>query len=122
VFYLGTDPKKVEAVSAEFQDEINGLSAGGLTEDELIRAKKKLLGSEAIRHQSNSAFAASVAVDELLGLGFDNHRKRKEQIESVSLDEIRRVAAKYFVPPSRVEVIVRPPKKTAANSILSPQS
>jgi zinc protease len=122
VFYLGTDPKKVEAVSAEFQDEINGLSQGGLTGDELIRAKKKLLGSEAIRHQSNSAFAASVAVDELLGLGFDNHRKRKEQIESVSLDEIRRVAAKYFVTPSRVEVIVRPPKKTAANSILSPQS
>jgi zinc protease len=122
VFYLGTDPKKVEAVSAEFEDEINGLSEDGLTEDELIRAKKKLLGSEAVRNQSNSAFAATAAVDELLGLGFDNYKNRKEQIESVSLDEIRRAAAKYFQTPSRVEVIVRPPEKTAANSNLSPQS
>jgi zinc protease len=122
VFYLGTDPKKVDAVSAEFQDEINGLSKDGLSEDELIRAKKKLLGSEAIRNQSNSAFAATVSADELAGLGFDNHRRRKAQIESVSLDDIRRVAAKYFATPSRVEVIVRPPEKTAANPILSPQS
>ena len=122
VFYLGTDPKKVESVTAEFQDEINGLSKDGLTEDELVRAKKKLLGAEAIRNQSNSAFAASIAVDELVGLGFDNYLKRKAQVESVTTDDIRRVAAKYFATPSRVEVIVRPPEKTAANHILSPQS
>jgi zinc protease len=122
VFYLGTDPKKVGAVTAEFQDEINGLSKDGLTEDELIRAKKKLLGSEAIRNQSNSAFAASVAVDELVGLGFDNYLKRKAQVESVTIDDVRRVAAKYFDTPARVEVIVRPPEKTAANHVPSPQS
>jgi zinc protease len=53
-FLSGTDPKKVGVVTAEFQNEIDGLSKDGLTEDELIRAKKKLLGSEAIRNQSNS--------------------------------------------------------------------
>ena len=63
-----------------FQDEINGLSKAGLTEEELARAKKKLLGSEAIRNQSNSAFAANVAVDELVGLGFDNYRNLKAQV------------------------------------------
>ncbi len=122
VFYLGTDPKKVGAVTAEFQSEIDSLSKDGLTEDELLRAKKKLLGSEAIRNQSNSAFASSVAVDELVGLGFDNHLKRKTQVESVTIDDVRRVAAKYFDTPSRVEVIVRPPEKTAANQSLPPQS
>ncbi|MGA7216212.1 MAG: pitrilysin family protein [Terrimicrobiaceae bacterium] len=122
VFYLGTDPKKVEAVTAEFQDEINGLSKAGLTEEELARAKKKLLGSEAIRNQSNSAFAANVAVDELVGLGFDNYRNRKAQVESVTLEDVRRAADKYFSTPSRVEVIVRPPEKTAANHTPSPQS
>jgi zinc protease len=122
VFYLGTDPKKVDAVSAELRDEINGLSRDGLTEDELARAKKKLLGSEAIRNQSNSTFAASVASDELVGLGFDNHLRRKAQVESVTLDDVRRVATKYFASPSRVEVIVRPPEKTAANHTLSPPS
>ena len=48
VFYLGTDPKKVAAVSAEFEDEISALSKDGLTEDELVRAKK-----EAYRLRSN---------------------------------------------------------------------
>ena len=122
VFYLGTDPKKVEAVSETFQDEINGLSREGLTEEELVRAKKKLLGSEAIRNQSNSTFAASVATDELVGLGYDNHLRRRAQVESVTLDDVRRVASRYFSSPSRVEVIVRPPEKTAANHIPSPQS
>ena len=122
VFYLGTDPKKVETVSEEFQDEINGLSREGLTEEELVRAKKKLLGSEAIRNQSNSTFAASVATDELVGLGYDNHLRRRAQVESVTLDDVRRVAARYFSSPSRVEVIVRPPEKTAANHTPSPQS
>jgi zinc protease len=122
VFYLGTDPKKVHAVSEAFRDEINGLSRDGLTEEELVRAKKKLLGSEAIRNQSNSTFAASVATDELVGLGYDNHLRRNAQVEAVTLDDVRRVAARYFTSPSRVEVIVRPPEKTAANHIPSPQS
>jgi zinc protease len=122
VFYLGTDPKKLDAVTAELQDEINGLSKDGLTEEELARAKKKLLGSEAIRNQSNSAFAAHVAVDELVGLGFDNYLRRVTQVESATLADIRNTAAKYFGTPSRVEVIVRPPAKTAANQNPNPQS
>jgi zinc protease len=122
VFYLGTDPKKVDAVAAELQNEINGLSKDGLTEEELARAKRKLLGAEAIRNQSNSTFAASVAVDELVGLGFDNYLRRRNQVESATVADIRNAAAKYFGTPSRVEVIVRPPAKTAANQTPNPQS
>jgi len=122
VFYLGTDPKKVEKVTAEFTDEINKLAKDGLTPEELARAKKKLLGSEAICNQSNSAFAASVAGDELMGLGFDNYLKRKEQIESVTLEDARRATGKYLNTPARVEVIVRPPEKTAATQTPAPQS
>lgn len=122
VFYLGTDPKKVERVTAEFNDEISKLAKGGLTTEELARAKKKLLGSEAIRNQSNSAFAANIAIDELIGLGFDNYLKRKDQVEAVTLEDARRVAGKYFDIPARVEVIVRPPEKTAAAQTPVPQS
>ncbi|WP_075079431.1 M16 family metallopeptidase [Terrimicrobium sacchariphilum] len=116
LFYLGTDPKKVDRVRVEFQDEIGKLAKDGLTEEELVRAKKKLLGSEAIRNQSNSAFAAAVAIDELVGLGYDNYLKRKDQIESVTLDDTKRIAAKYLGVPGRVEVIVQPPAQAAANN------
>ncbi len=83
-------------MTVEFQDEIGKLAKDGLTDEELARAKKKLLGSEAIRNQSNSAFAAAVAIDELVGLGYDNYLKRKDQIESVTLDDTKRIAAKYL--------------------------
>jgi zinc protease len=122
VFFLGTDPKKVEAVTAELQQEIEALSKDGLTEEELARAKKKLLGSEAIRNQSNSAFAATVAVDELVGLGFDNYLRRREQVERATIGDVRAAAAKYFGTLSRVEVVVRPPPATAANQTKNPQS
>lgn len=122
VFYLGTDPKKVTEVTAAFQDEIGKLAKDGLTAEELARAKKKLLGSEAIRNQSNGAFASSVAVDELLGLGYENQLKRKAEVEAITLDDVKRVAGKYFSTPVRVETIVRPPEKTAAVPALAPQS
>ncbi len=122
VFYLGTDPKKVDQVTKEFHDEIDKLAKDGLTPEELVRAKKKLLGSEAISNQSNSAFAATVTVDELVGLGYDSYQKRKAVIEAVTLEETRRVAAKYFDVPGRVQVTVRPPEKTASAQPPVPQS
>lgn len=108
IFYLGTDPAKVDAVQKEFRSEISGLAKDGLTDEELSRAKKKLLGGEAIRNQSNSAFAAACAVDELMGLGWDAYTKRKADVEKISLDDVHRVASKYFESPSRVEAVVAP--------------
>lgn len=113
VFYLGTDPAKVSDVQVHFLDEIKGLANNGLTEEELTRAKKKLLGAEAIRNQSNSALAAACAIDELMGLGYDHFKHRAVQIEKISLDDVKRVALKYFGPPHYVEAIVKPPAKTA---------
>ena len=111
LFYLGTDPQKIEPVTKEMRSEIQDLATNGLTAEELTRARAKLLGGEAIRNQSNSAFGAAVAVDELMGLGVDSHKLRKEQIEKITLDDTRRVAAKYFHEGSRVEATVLPPEK-----------
>ena len=52
VFFLGTDPKKVEAVTAELQQEIEALSKDGLTEEELARAKKS---SSVLRQSATKA-------------------------------------------------------------------
>ncbi|TSA31525.1 MAG: insulinase family protein [Verrucomicrobiaceae bacterium] len=111
LFYLGTDPKKVEPVTHELRDEIALLAKDGLTQEELDRAKKKLLGAEMIRNQSNAALATTTAVDELMGQGFDSFTRRREEIEKISLDDTRRVASKYFQQPSGVEVTVVPPEK-----------
>lgn len=112
IFYLGTDPQKVTPVTNEMRAEIAALAKDGLTSEELTRARAKLIGAEAIRNQSNAAYAAACAVDELMGLGFDAHKRRKQEIEKITLDDVRRVAAKYFAPASAVEATVLPPDKT----------
>ena len=109
LFYLGTDPKKLEPVTQEMRSEIADLAKSGLTAEELERSRSKMIGAEVIRNQSNSALAAVVATDELMGLGYEAHKHRKEQIEKISLDDIRRVAAKYFHADSSVEAAVLPP-------------
>ena len=107
-FYLGTDPQKVEPVKAALLDEINKLASDGLTNEELARAKKKTIGSQQIAHQSNDTFGYQCALDELYGLGFDHYKALEHDVEGVTLDEIKRVAAKYFRDQPYVLATVRP--------------
>jgi len=112
-FYVGTDPQKTEPVKTALLDEIHKLASEGLTDEEVVRAKKKLIGSEQIAHQSNDAFGYQCALDELYGLGFDHYKALEREVEGVTLDEIKRVAAKYFQEPY-VLATVRPPNQPAA--------
>jgi zinc protease len=54
--------------------------------------------------------ALAIALDELFDLGADHYKKRKAEIESVTLDDTKRIANQYFHQPGSVEVIVAPPK------------
>jgi zinc protease len=112
-FYLGTDPQKVEPVKAALLDEISKLANEGLTKEELARAKKKLVGQQQIANQSNDSFGYQCALDELYGLGFDHYKALERDVEGVTLDEIKRVAAKYFRDQPYVLAIVRPPPPAA---------
>jgi zinc protease len=120
VFYLGTDPKKVDLASREFNEEIAKLASEGLTQEELDRAKAKILGAEAIRNQSAAALGGLSATNEIMGLGYDHVKNRAEEISKVTLDEIRRVAQKYFRDGKSVEVVVGPAPSKAAEPLHDP--
>jgi zinc protease len=110
-FYLGTDPQKLTAVKAALLEEIGKLASEGLTPEELARAKKKLLGQQQIANQSNDSLGYLTALDELYGLGFDHYKKLERQVEAVTLDDVKRVAAKYFQAQPYVLATVRPADK-----------
>ena len=109
LFYLGTDPQKLVAVKAALLDEINKLASEGLTSEELNRAKKKLIGQQQISNQSNDTFGYMTALDELYGLGFDHYQSLERDVNAVTVEEVRRVAAKYFGKQPYVLATVRPP-------------
>ena len=108
LFYLGTDPKKIDSVKKAFLEEINKLAAEGLTEEELSRAKKKLIGQMQISHQSNDSFGYMVALDELYGLGFARYQTLERDVEGVRLQDVKEVAKRYFYQQPHVLAIVRP--------------
>src|SRR5881628_311384 len=110
-FYLGTDPAKIEPVKTALLEEIRKLASEGLTQEEVTRAKKKLIGQHQIAMQSNDSFGYQCALDELYGLGFDHYKSLEREAEAVTLDEIKRVAAKYFRDQPYVLATVRPPDR-----------
>jgi zinc protease len=107
-FYVGTDPLKVALVREALADEIAQLAENGLSAEELKRAKKKLLGKQAIAHQRNSSLAYTAALDELYGLGYLHHQEMAQRLEKITLEEVREVANRYFRDQSPVTVVVRP--------------
>jgi zinc protease len=109
LFYLGTDPQKIEPVRAALLEEIGKLAAEGLTVEELARAKKKMIGQQQIANQSNDSFGYMAALDELYGLGFDHYKTLEHEVEGITVEEVRRVAAKYFQNQPYVLALVRPP-------------
>lgn len=113
-FYLGTDPQKIEPVKTALLDEIHKLANDGLAPEELARAKKKLIGQQEIANQSNDAFGYHCALDELYGLGFDYYKRLEHDVNAVTLEDIRQVAARYFRDQPYVLATVRPPEGSAA--------
>jgi zinc protease len=109
LFYLGTDPQKIEPVKAALLEEIGKLATEGLTEEELTRAKKKLIGQQQIANQSNDSFGYMAALDEIYGLGFDHYKTLEREVEGITLEDVRRVAAKYFQKQPYVLALVQPP-------------
>ncbi len=107
-FYLGTDPQKLAPVKTALLDEIGKLATEGLTEVELARAKKKLLGQQQIANQSNDSFGYITGLDELYGLGFDHYRQLEREIEAVTVADVKRVADKYFQQQPCVIATVKP--------------
>ena len=118
-FYLGTDPAKLDPVKAALLDEIACLASAGLTSEELARAKKKLIGQQRIANQSNDSFGYMAALDELYGLGFDHYKKLERAIESITVDDIRAVATKYFQQPY-VLATVRPAIPSVGDGPIKP--
>jgi len=113
-FYLGTDPQKLEPVKTALLDEIYKLANDGLTPEELARAKKKLIGQQEIANQSNDAFGYHCALDELYGLGFNYYKQLEHDVNAVTPEHIKQVAAKYFRDQPYVLATVRPPEGSAA--------
>ena len=107
-FYCGTAPEKADLVEKEFLKEAELLRAEGLSEEELKRAKAKILGQKKIARQDVGHLATSASLDELYGLGFNFTDKEDQNIEAVTLEQVKAAAQKYLKAEAFVSAVVRP--------------
>jgi zinc protease len=106
--HAATAPEEVERVTEILQTELAILSTDGVNRQEFERAKTRTLSQLAFQLQNMDAYAHSVALNELYGLGFDYVHRRRKQIETVTIDSVNEAARKYLMDKPAITVIVRP--------------
>jgi zinc protease len=107
-FYTGTEPAKAAQVETELLKEAELLRNEGLTAEELQRAKAKIIGQKKISRADLGNLAATSALDELYGLGWQRAELDDAKYEAVTLDQTKAVAQKYLKPDAFVISIVKP--------------
>ncbi|MEI7730152.1 MAG: pitrilysin family protein [Verrucomicrobiota bacterium] len=107
-FYAGTEPDKISVCEAEMLREVATLCSEGLTDEELKRSKAKIIGQKKIGRQDLGHCATVAALDELYGLGYQNHETEDARYAAVTLEQIRHVAQKFLTPDRMVVAVIRP--------------
>jgi len=94
-----------EAISLSLQ-EMNRMQKEGVSEKELEAAKKYLIGSFPMRLDTQGKLVNFLTQVEYYGLGLDYPEKYSSLIQSVTREEILRVARTYLHPEDTLLVIV----------------
>ncbi len=106
--YLATSPPKVEQALQGIERILREVREGGISPEELERAKAYLVGNYEIDLQGPLALASAMAFDERYGLGGDFYQRYHREIEQVTQEDVLQVAQKYIDLDSYTLVIVRP--------------
>ena len=106
--YIACEPKKLKTARDAVFEELEKIKTEGLTQQELIDAKKYLLGTQAIGFQTNEDQAMRMALDELYGLGYDHLKQYVKEIEEVTLEDLKIAVDKILKPNGSVISTVGP--------------
>jgi zinc protease len=107
-FYVGAAPEKLAEVETELLAEAALLRKNGLTEEELRRAKAKVIGQKKIARQDLGSYAMSLALNEVYGLGYEYLDTEDAKYEAVTADQVRQIAQKYLTPAALVVAVIKP--------------
>ncbi|PXF57653.1 MAG: insulinase family protein [Deltaproteobacteria bacterium] len=95
-FYIACAPEKKDRALKGLWREIYRATGTPVTDDELERAKKWLIGTHEIGLQTNRAQAMDMALNELYGLGYNFVSEYVRKIDAVTADQVLNVAKKFM--------------------------
>ena len=106
-------PKVHQAIDV-VRDTLKDFADNGPTESELADAKTYLTGSYPLAFASNAGIAAQLNAFERVGLPLDYVSRRNGLIAALTLDQVKRAAARLFDPARLTVVVGGSIKSTAA--------
>ncbi len=106
--YMGTDPVKLDTALAGIQSELEKIRADLVTEEELDRAKRFIIGNYELDLQKNESIASLLAFYAIYGNAPEEAFRLPERIQAVTRQDILRVARKYLRPEASVLSVIKP--------------
>ncbi len=110
LFYALTSKGNVNKVKELIKDEISYLQKNYVSEKELEDTKNYLKGRFKSMIEVNASLASLAGFSELYGLGYDNYKRYEAAIDSVTKEDILRLAIKYL-DLNRTVIVVTMPKE-----------
>jgi len=107
----GVNPKNVQKAVESMKTELDKLRNDLVEEDELQKSKEAMIGSLPVSLETNGGIANQLITQEFYNLGMDYLDKYPKIINSVTREDIRRVARKYLKPKAYKLVISGPEDK-----------
>jgi zinc protease len=101
----------VEAIRTIWAD----VAANGITEKELTDTRAYMTGAYPLRFDGNAAIAGILVGMQVLGLPSDYPASRNARIEAVTLEDVKRVAARLLTPQMLFFVVVGQPEGVTAS-------
>tara|TARA_R110002012_G_scaffold201868_3_gene370961 strand:- start:870 stop:1469 length:600 start_codon:yes stop_codon:yes gene_type:complete len=92
------------------------VSEGGVTQEQLDAAKTYLTGAYPLRFDGNSRIASILVGMQATGLPIDYIIDRNDKIDAVTLEDVRRVAARILKPEALHFVVVGQPEGLTTGS------
>ncbi|CAN5861584.1 pitrilysin family protein [soil metagenome] len=96
--YVGTRTEWADRAEAVIAEEMAGIAATGISQEELADAKGQVKGQIVLSLESSSARLHRLAGTELYGEPFRTMDEITALVEAVTLDEVAALAAEYFRP------------------------
>ena len=105
--YIATAPERDGEARSALLEQFASLRDAPVTDEELSRAKKYMLGMHDIRQERGAAILGDMIDAWLFGGSLTELDEYAERIEAVTAADIQRLAHDYFDPNRTVEGVVR---------------
>lgn len=103
--YIGCSPDKVKKAYTMLKQEFFKLTSEEVTDEELSRVKRYLVGRYDIGLQSNSAVSSYLLFNSIYGLSTEEIDTFKQKIRGVTKKEILNLSQKIFLSPEVVSLL-----------------